>query len=249
MLERATILPDQVLHGFSTRIGGVSVGKHESFNLGDRWGDDPAAVAENRRRLAELGGFSIEQLVQVRQVHGDAIVAARDVVPGVEADAIWHHVEHGGDPVLGVTTADCLPILIVDSRRRVCAAIHSGWKGTVVEIASKTVARLVEEGGVAASELHVAIGPCIEVDAFEVGEEVAERFDPAFVRREGFAKPHVDLVGVVREQLVRAGVPAGQIERVGGCTHSLRERYFSYRRDGAGTGQHVSFIGLGRRGQ
>ena len=89
-----------------------------------------------------------------------------------------------------------------------------------------------------------AIGPCIELEAFEVGEEVAEAFPAAFVRREGVGRPHVDLVATVRAQLVAAGVPAGEICRVGGCTFAEPGRYFSYRRDGAGIGQMLAFIGL-----
>jgi hypothetical protein len=248
MLERATMFPDGVIHGFSTRLGGVSAGRYESLNLGERWGDDPAAVTENKRILAGLGGYEVEQLVQVRQVHGDRAVAAADVQPGVEADAIWHHVDQGrmrqGGPVVSVMTADCVPVLLVDRRRRVCAAIHSGWKGTVANIVGKTAALLVDQG-IAVGELLAAIGPCIEIDAFEVGEEVAVQFEPRFVRRRPPAKPHVDLVAVVRGQLEAVGIPSGQIERVGTCTHANPDRYFSYRRDGAGIGQMLSFIGLG----
>jgi copper oxidase (laccase) domain-containing protein len=97
---------------------------------------------------------------------------------------------------------------------------------------------------VPAETIVAAIGPCIEVGAFEVGEEVAAQFKPEFVARGGLARPHVDLVGCVRAQLRAAGVPAGSIERVGGCTHSDAGRYFSYRRDGAGIGQMLAFIGF-----
>jgi len=91
--------------------------------------------------------------------------------------------------------------------------------------------------------LLAAIGPCIEVEAFEVGEEVAAQFPAQFVHREGVRKPHVDLVATVRAQLIAAGVPAEAISRTGGCTFSDPSRYFSYRRDGAGIGQMLAFIG------
>lgn len=246
MLLRAEQFPAPLVHGFSTRKGGVSRGRFASMNLGGRWGDDPEAVAENLRRLAAAGGYRPEALRRVRQVHGAEVIAARDLGPDSQADAIWHHREHGGDPVIGVMTADCVPLLLVDRERRVAAAVHSGWRSTVADIAGRTVEILVERGGVDAGDLHAAIGPCIELPAFEVGEEVAEQFDPAFVERAGYAKPHVDLVACVRSQLERAGVPAQQIERVGACTHANPDLYFSYRRDGAGIGQQLSFIGLGR---
>jgi hypothetical protein len=97
--------------------------------------------------------------------------------------------------------------------------------------------------GVEPRELVAAIGPCIEQAAFEVGPEVAEAFEPRFVEHERWPKPHVDLVATVRAQLEQAGVPAHAIERVGGCTHARPDRWFSYRRDGAGIGQMLAFAG------
>jgi hypothetical protein len=143
-----------------------------------------------------------------------------------------------------VLTADCVPVLLADRAGTVAAAVHSGWKGTASNIVAATVQVL---GSWAPAEtLVAAIGPCIELAAFEVGEEVAVRFDPSFVRREGFVRPHVDLVATVRAQLIAAGVPAQSIERVGGCTFADPSRYFSYRRDGAGIGQMLAFIGFPR---
>lgn len=244
MLLRAARFPHHVVHGFTTREGGVSTGRYASMNLGARWGDDPAAVHENLRRVGEAAGFAPERLVRVVQVHGDAIVAAHEVDATSEADAIWTHREHPGGHVVGVLTADCVPLLLVDREGEACAAVHSGWKGTAAAIARKTVELLHERAGIAPTRLLAAIGPCIEVDAFEVGDEVAERFDAAFVLRWPNRKPHVDLVAAVRSQLERAGVPANQIERVGACTHANPDLYFSYRRGGAGQGQHLAFVGL-----
>lgn len=244
MLLRAPHFPATAIHGFTTREGGVSTGRYASMNLGQRWGDDPEAVRENLRRLADVAGFAPERLVRVVQVHGDAIVAAHEVDAGSEADAIWRHRDHPGEHVVGVLTADCVPLLLVDRRGEVCAAVHSGWKGTAAAIARKTVERLREQTGVAPEHLLAAIGPCIEVEAFEVGPEVAEQFDEAFVLRRPGHKPHVDLVAAVRAQLEQAGVPSNQIERVGACTHANPQLYFSYRREGAGQGQHLAFIGL-----
>ncbi len=249
MLLRAELFPPHLVHGFSTRLGGVSQGRFASMNLGGRWGDTPEAVAENLRLLALAGGYDPEALVRVRQVHGSEIVAAHDVGPETEADAIWQHIDHSpaGPPVLGTMTADCVPVLLVDRQGTVAAAIHSGWRGTVADIAGRAARVLTEQGGVRASDLFAAIGPCIEVEAFEVGEEVAAQFEDRFVSRQGRPKPHVDLVACVHAQLEAAGLPQNQIERVGGCTHACPDRYFSYRRDGAGIGQQLSFVSLAQR--
>ncbi len=245
MLLRAEQFPSAFTHGFTTRKGGVSQGRHATLNLGSRWGDDPEAVAENLRRVADAGGFAPEQLARVKQVHGDAVLAVHELDKASEADALWIHRDHPGavGVVIGVMTADCVPILLCDRQGSMAAAIHSGWRGTVADIAARAVETL-RGAGADPGDLFAAIGPCIEVDAFEVGEEVAAQFDERFVARAGFAKPHVDLVARVRAQLEGVGIPANQIERVGGCTHANPDLYFSFRRDGAGIGQHLSFIGM-----
>lgn len=240
MIERAANFPAGLVHGFTDRLGGVSEGRHSTLNMGRRWGDDPSAVAENYRRVAAAAGFRTEQLKLARQVHGTAVLRAGQFADGSEADAVWTHRDDG--LVAGVLTADCVPVLLVDRQGTVAAAVHSGWKGTVADVVGATVRELT--AAVRPDDLLAAIGPCIEVAAFEVGEEVAAQFDPAFVRRDGFVRPHVDLVAVVRAQLVAAGVPAGAISRVGGCTFSDPARYFSYRRDGAGIGQMLAFVGF-----
>lgn len=245
MLEHAEdlrALAPTVVHGFTTRLGGHSAGRYASLNLGRKWGDDPQAVQRNLETVAEAGGFEIPWLVRVRQVHGADVLRARDVGLDSEADALWCHRDDG-PCVVGVLTADCVPVLLADREGSAVAAVHSGWRGTVAEIVAATV-RVLDDAGIPPERLVAAIGPCIEQVAFEVGEDVAEQFDEAFVDRGRWPKPHVDLVGVVRAQLVGCGVPAESIDRVGGCTYGDSERYFSYRRDGRGIGQMMSFVGL-----
>lgn len=242
MLARAALFSSRLVHGFTDRNGGVSRGRFESLNLGRRWGDEPAAVEENLRRVAEAGEFEVSALRLVRQVHGVTALRAAELTAGAEADALWARASDG-PLVVGVMTADCVPVLLADRAATAVAAIHSGWRGTAANIVGATVATLAGDG-VDPGQLVAAIGPCIEVEAFEVGEEVASQFDAAHVRREPGARPHVDLVAAVRAQLVAAGVPRDSIERVGGCTCRHPERYFSYRRDGAGIGQMLAFIGI-----
>lgn len=239
MLLRASSFPVGVTHGFTTRVGGVSTGRYATMNLGERWGDAPEAVAENLARVAGAGAFELDRLVRVRQVHGASVLDAQVVTADSEADALCS----SGPEVVAVLTADCVPILLCDLDASVVVAVHSGWKGTVANIAARAVEHMIR-AGVRPERLLAAIGPCIEREAFEVGEEVAVQFDPRFVDRSIGAKPHVDLVACVRAQLEQAGLAVNQIERVGGCTHANPELYFSYRRDGAGIGQQMSFIGL-----
>ncbi len=245
MIERAAVLrtlAPSIVHGFTDRRDGHSQGRFASLNLGAKWGDEPAAVRRNLEVVAEAAGFDPAELVMVRQVHGVAVLRARDVGEGSEADAVWCHREDG-PCVVGVLTADCVPVLLADREGHAAAAVHSGWRGTAAGVVTATV-RALAEAGVPPQRLVAAIGPCIEQPAFEVGEEVAAQFEPAFVERERWPKPHVDLVGVVRAQLAREGVPPAAIERVGACTHDHPERYFSFRRDGAGIGQMMAFIGV-----
>jgi polyphenol oxidase len=244
MLDRAPLLEKlAVVHGFTTRLGGVSQGRYATLNVGKKWGDDPEAVAENLRRVANAGGFELQTLRTVKQVHGAKVLHAARLEPDSEADALWVHREDA-PMVVGVLTADCVPILLADRFGTVACAIHSGWRGTVAQIARHAVQVLVD-AGVAAADLVAAIGPCIEQPAFEVGDEVASQFDPRFVTRvSSGGRPHVDLVGACRAQLLDSGVPEQAIERVGGCTHANPDRWFSYRRDGAGTGQLLSFVGF-----
>jgi hypothetical protein len=229
-----------LVHGFTDRDGGVSTGRYATLNMASKWGDDTDAVLENRRRVAAHAGFALDRLRTVKQVHGGTVVRATELRDDTTADALWcHRDDH---VVVGVLTADCVPILLADREGTVAAAIHSGWRSTVANIAARTVQALVQ-GGVPASRLVAAIGPCIELDAFEVGPEVAASFDARFVREQQ-PRPHVDLVGVVRTQLEDAGVDARAIAKVGGCTHAHPDRWYSFRRDGAGIGQMLAFVGF-----
>lgn len=241
MLERSAKLSaiPGLKHGFTNRLGGVSTGRFESLNLGLKWGDRPQAVAENLARVAAEGGYAAASLRRVKQVHKGDVLHATTLSDASEADGLW--CRRDDSLTVAVSTADCVPILIADEAGTVAAAVHSGWRSTVARIAEAAVRALEVEP----ATLVAAIGPCIELDAFEVGPEVAEQFDAAFVDATSYAKPHVDLVGVVTAQLTRAGVHPDNIERVGACTHAHPDRYFSYRRDGKGTGQMMSFVGFG----
>jgi hypothetical protein len=230
-----------LVHGFTDRHGGVSTGRYASLNMASKWGDDLVAVAENRRRVAVAAGFDPAALRMRKQVHGAEVVHGVADEPSIEADALWCTRDDG--VVVGVLTADCVPVLLADRDGTIAAAIHSGWRSTVAGVVGRTVAAL-RLRGVAPELLVAAIGPCIEQPAFEVGPEVAALFDADLVAA-GPRRPHVDLVAAVTRQLVREGVPTHAIARVGGCTHAQADRWFSFRRDGADgpIGQMLAFVG------
>jgi YfiH family protein len=234
-----------VRHGFSTRRGGVSTGRYATLNVGGKWGDDPEHVAHNRRRLAAAGGFALEHLFTARQVHGArvALVVAGTLlerVAATEADVVATAVPGA---VVGVYTADCVPILVADDDGRVAAA-HAGWRGTVLGVAAAAVEALVSIGA-HRERLRAAFGPSICARCFEVGEEVAAQFEaivPSAVMRVAGARPHVDLWAANAKILAGAGLAPDVIDASPPCTMCEPERFFSYRRDGANIGQHLSFI-------
>ena len=235
-------------HAFFTREGGVSAGPYSSLNFSFAVGDQPDAVRSNLARAAAALGIATEQLYYLSQVHGRTVVTLDATLPASEVqgqtgDAL---VSLPGNHACAVRTADCVPILIADPDRRIVGAIHAGWRGVVANGVAASVATAVEIGA-RPSRLLAAIGPHISVDHFEVGDEVASELarvagTDEVVRRVSGQRPRVDLLRIVRHQLVDSGVDAGRIEFVGGCTASEPNRFFSYRRDGTRGGRHLSAI-------
>jgi len=211
----------------TTRSGGVSEGSFASLNLGAHVGDDPAAVAENRRRLTEALDLPGEP-AWLAQVHGTRVVAARPGGTPAEADAA---VTREPGVVCAVLTADCLPVLLASRRGDEVAAVHAGWRG----LANGVVAAALQAMETAPAELLAWLGPAIAQPAFEVGSEVRERFVERDVVNAAFFAPNdrgrwqADLAGLARRELEAAGVT---VSGGGFCTHDETERFFSYRRDG-----------------
>jgi hypothetical protein len=239
-----------VRHGFTTRRGGVSRGPFASLNLGESWGDDPAAVAANLRRVADEGGFDPARLCQVRQVHGcDVLTLTAPERRLREADGMATTAELA----LGVMSADCVSLLLSDGQGRVAAA-HAGWRGTAAGIAEQAVAALVALGA-RPSSLRAAMAPSIGPCCFEVQADVASQFAavvPDSVEQRG-GRTYVNLWRTNRTLLLRAGLVPEHIELDPPCTCCDAERFYSYRRDGARRsgqgplggpllGQHLAFI-------
>jgi len=217
-------------HGFFGRRGGVSRGLFESLNVSFRNGDHPEDVAENRRRVAAaLGGG---RLVIARQVHGahcEPVETAWDPAVPVEADALAT-CEPG--LILGVTTADCVPVLLADPEAGVVAAAHAGWRGALKGIVESTLGRMGELGARPERTL-AAIGPCIAWKSYEIGPDLEAAFleaDPGnsryFEDRRG--RRHFDLPGFLAGRLARAGVVG--VDRIARDTFAEAPIFFSYRR-------------------
>jgi YfiH family protein len=246
-LYRSAILPTEgFVHGFPERTGGVSTGPRSSLNLGFRWGDDKAAVDENRRLLAAHVGYDPSQLQVTKHVHGTAVWTVGAPLPDpAEFDGLV--CDHPG-PVLGAFAADCIPMLFADPVARVCGACHAGWRGTVAGVARNVVGRMVERGARAA-DIRVALGPSIGPCCFEVGPEVVAEFRQTLGDLPGLVvagpvKDHVDLRVATRAILEAAGVRPEHIDDRPPCTRCEADRFFSYRRDGVAGGVHMGFIGL-----
>jgi polyphenol oxidase len=240
----SALLP--VPHGFATRAGGVSQGPYASLNLGFSVGDERPHVEENHRRLARAAGARLGALRRVSQVHGDVVLEARGEADDVlhptlgEADALWTQGEGGW---VAVGTADCVPVLLADPRGRRVAAVHSGWKGTDLEISARAVEALAAKGS-RPDALLAAVGPCIQACCYEVSAELGDRFRARFgpeVVREGRDKPHLDLPRAVRASLLAAGLKPGNVDVLQACTACDPERFFSHRRDAGRTGRHLNF--------
>jgi len=247
ILRSAVIPTEGFVHGFPTRAGGVSTGKRASLNLGTRWGDDPAQVHENRRRVAEAAGFDLARLQMTRHVHGTNVWVVGDPAPEpAEFDVLVG--ARPGD-TLAAFAADCIPLVFADPVTRVAAAAHAGWRGTVNGAAVNAVRAMRDRFGSRPEDVRVALGPSIGPCCFEVGDEVVDAFRTAFgdlpgLIVDGPRKKHVDLRRAAHAQLEREGVHSAAIDDQPPCTRCDGERFFSFRRDGYEGGVHMGFIGL-----
>ena len=220
-------------HAFFTRDGGVSEGVYQSLNGGLGSNDDPANVAENRRRMAEEMGVAPQRLLSAFQIHSPDAVVATGPWQGAarpRADAIVTRTE---GLAIGITAADCGPVLLVDPNARVIGAVHAGWKGALTGIVESAVDAM-EKLGAERSGMVAAIGPLIRQHSYEVGGEFVERFLEAdaenavfFIPSECEGHSMFDLAGFIRMRLENAGVL--MIDDVGVDTYS-DERCYSYRR-------------------
>ena len=226
----------------STRHGGVSPAPYASLNLGKNTPDDPANIAENRRRFCTALGFSPAQMAWSKQVHTDQVRLATKPGGAEGYDALITHVP---GILLAVSVADCTPILIYDLKNKAIAAVHSGWPGTVARLVEKTLLRMAVEFGTRGADCFAYVGTCIDECSFEVGDEVAVQFDAGFkqfdIGRRIFL---VDLKNANKAQLLAFGIPENHIETSPYSTVLNNEDYFSHRKEKGTTGRMLAAIGM-----
>jgi hypothetical protein len=245
-------IPD-LRHAFFTREGGVSDGIYAGLNGGVGSDDDPAAVVENRRRMAEAVGVAPECFLTAWQVHSPDVAVATGPWDGGARPKVDALVTRMPGLAIGATAADCGPVLFADPQARVIGAAHAGWKGALTGVLEATIAAM-ETLGADRANIIAAIGPLIRQPSYEVGAEFVERFtqaDPAHARffipasRDGHAM--FDLGGFIHKRLADAGI--GTIDDTGLDTYP-DERFYSYRRSvhrrEGDYGRHVHSIALAR---
>jgi hypothetical protein len=244
-----------VPHAFSTRLGGVSSGPFESLNLGNPNEPvrDPAEnIATNYALLQGAIGCRGRRRAWGYQMHGAGVLRVGaldgantpDFECGQAGDAL---VSTDAQWLLAVRTADCVPILLASDDGSAVAAVHAGWRGVIAQVIEAAV-RSLTSGGLETAKLVAAIGPCIGIEAMEVGPEVVALFDQAFageppLRRHNNGKGHVDLREACRRQLCQAGLPQQRIEVSDRCTYRDEAEFFSHRRCAGVTGRMAAMIG------
>ncbi|MBW2544614.1 MAG: peptidoglycan editing factor PgeF [Deltaproteobacteria bacterium] len=241
-----------ITHAFCTRWGGISEGSLANLNFGARSGDREEHLSRNREILCSAFDIQEKNLITVTQVHGDRLLVidekTRDWRYGgsLEYDGIISAMP--GMPV-GVKTADCVPVFLVDRARRVVGAVHAGWKGTSLGITAKAIGVFVKEFASTPADILAVIGPAIGPCCYEVDEVVFRDFDKKrgesfFTRCEKEGRWMFDLPAANRFQLLDAGVPPDNIFSAGICTSCSRDAFFSHRGEKGDTGRQLSFIML-----
>ena len=245
-----------VRHGFSTRLGGVSPAPWDSLNLGISRGDSDENVRENYRRFCAAVGVTVESTVFTQQTHSENIrlVTAQDAGKGLlrprdytEVDAL---ITDTPDLSLVVFSADCGTVLLYDPVHQAIGAVHAGWRGCAAGIVEKTVAAMGAAYGSRPAELLAALGPCIGPCCFETDGDVPEAMRAAlgaianaYITVKG-PKFHVDLAGLNRQWLLRAGLLPERIEVSGICTACRPDLFWSHRKMGDQRGVQVAVISL-----
>ena len=232
---------------FSTKRGNPR-GAYGSFNITHYCGDSKEHVAECRKELCTLLGIEDNRLILPRQTHGCEILHIDNTFMQ-KSPAEQEQMLHGIDAVItelpgtciGVSTADCVPVLLYDNRQHIAAAVHAGWRGTVARIAEKCVTAMKELHTCRAEDIKAVVAPSIGPDAFEVGDEVYNSFAEASFPMQAIAtrhaKWHIDLWEANRLQLTACGILAENIHMPHICTHTSHEEFFSARRLGINSGR------------
>ena len=223
-----------LVHGFFTREGGVSQGLYASLNGGLGSSDDPAAVVENRARMANFLGVKPSKLLSLYQIHSADCVTVTEAWPLDQRPRADAMVTNSPGIALGIGTADCGPLLFADRDAGVIGAAHAGWKGAFHGVIESTI-EAMETLGASRSRIVAVLGPTISQSAYEVGPEFRTTFLSTDTQSDRFFTPvnergkcHFNLPAYIVDRLSKARV--GRIENLALCTYADEARFFSYRR-------------------
>lgn len=235
-----------LIHGVSTRHGGVSEGRHASLNTSYTVEDVPERVDENLRRLAAAADIAPASLAWAYQVHG-AEATVLDEIPSERPHCDILATRSPG-VVPALRFADCTPILLVDPRQRAVAAAHAGWRGTALRTAAAAVGALRQAFQSEPRDLLVGIGPTVGACCYTVGPDVEQAFADrpwALIREERGAQARLDLVAANLAALEEAGVPRENVEVAEICTQCHADTFFSHRANGGRpAGRFAAFVGI-----
>ena len=239
----------------TTRNGGVSTGNYATFNANHYCGDNPDNVAANRQLLCKELGIDQQNLIIPHQTHGTNILTIDDTFLALPQEQRADRLENIDALITNkprvaicVSTADCVPILIYDTKNHAAASIHAGWRGTVGRIAEHALTAMQTQYATNPTDCIAIIGPSISVDSFEVGTEVYEQFQAAGFNMAEIAqkqdKWHIDLWQCNRMQLTDKGILLHNIQTANICTYLHTDTFFSARRLGIKTGRMLTGIVL-----
>jgi YfiH family protein len=233
-----------IRHGFLTRQGGVSLPPYDSLNVSDKNGDRKEFVVENENIISKAFGFDSSQLILLDQMQQDQILILKEPIAtlpcSLQYDAL---ITNSPNTFLGILTADCLPIFVVDPKRKVIAAIHAGRQGTALRITAKALRKMEKEFSCLLTDVFIGMGPSIGSCCYEIDEKVFYREWEPFSTSKGARKWMVDLAQINMAQMKSEGVKKEQISWIGLCTRCHSDLFFSYRKEGR-TGRQLSFIGM-----
>ena len=244
---------DFITHAFCTRWGGRSEGKFANLNFGLQGGDRKEMVSRNWEILASSFGLSTEQFFVANQVHRDRILvidAGSSGVAGNQSSDFDAIISDRSNLAIGVLTADCVPIFLVDRKKRVIGVVHAGWKGTSLKIAAKTIDTFVRRFSSNIADIIAVVGPAIGHCCYQVDGVVFEAMKGDESRKYFLSKCDengkwmLDLPLANRLQIQNAGVPLENISLAGICTSCHVDDFFSHRRETGKTGRQLSFIVL-----
>lgn len=234
----------------TTRRGGFSKGSYGEFNINRYCGDNVESISQNRALLCGLLGIDDSRLLMPHQVHETEIVAVNETTREAELEGVDALMTNISGICIGVSTADCIPVLLCDKVHRAVCAIHAGWRGTVKRIVEKAVGAMTSTYDTRPADIQAQIGPGIHIESFEVGDEVYEAFanegfEMGTISRKVGQKWHIDLPECNCQQLLASGIPAAQVDVSPICTYQHPETYFSARRLTINSGRIFTGILMG----